>query len=188
MKKNHQRKAAIREAALTARVGPEPAGRRPWRQRTAGAARARTALATAAARSLLAAATAAALTLGGDAMAAGFKVVVHPSVPVASLSRAGISSAFLKKTDKWPDGTPLVPVEQPHDSPLRQLFCREVHGRGIAMIDAYWQKEVFSGRATPPLTKANDAEVIAYVRSVRGAIGYVSAAAETADLKEIRIE
>jgi len=120
--------------------------------------------------------------------AAGFKVVAHPSVPVASLSRIALSAAFLKKTEKWPDGTPVVPVDQAHDSPLRETFSRGVHERSVAMIDAFWQKQVFSGRATPPLTKAGDAEVVAYVRSIPGAIGYVSTGADSSGLKEIRLE
>jgi ABC-type phosphate transport system substrate-binding protein len=123
-----------------------------------------------------------------QAEAAGFKVVAHPSVPVASLSRTAVSAAFLKKTEKWPDGTAIVPVDQAHDSPLRQTFSQAIHERSVAMIDAFWQKQVFSGRATPPLTKAGDAEVVAYVRSNPGAIGYVSAGADSSGLKEIRLE
>jgi hypothetical protein len=38
------------------------------------------------------------------------------------------------------------------------------------------------------LTKASDADVVAYVRSIAGAIGYVSAGADTSGLKEIRLE
>ncbi len=116
------------------------------------------------------------------------KVVAHPSVPVSSISRQAISEAFLKKTEKWPDGTAVVPVEQAHDSAIREAFCRYIHERSLSMIDAFWQKQVFSGRATPPVTKSGDAEVVAYVRSVPGAIGYVSSGAETGGLKEIKVE
>lgn len=126
--------------------------------------------------------------LAGSASAAEFKLVAHPSVPVASLSRGALSSAFLKKTDKWPNGSPIVPVEQGHSSQLRLAFCRAVHDKSLAMIDSYWQKQVFSGRASPPLTRASDAEVIAYVRSSPGAIGYVSVGADATGLKEIRVE
>ena len=124
----------------------------------------------------------------GSATASDFKLVAHPSVPVTSLSRAELSAVFLKKTSKWPDGTPIVPVEPDHDSSLRLAFCRTVHDKTVAMIDSYWQKQVFSGRSSPPLTKASDAEVIAYVRGARGAVGYVSSGADLAGLKEIRVE
>ncbi len=139
-------------------------------------------------RSALVCAVVSACVLAEGAVAADFKVVANPSVPVTSLTRATLSSAFLKKTDKWPDGTPVVPVDQSHDSTVRQSFCREVHDKSLAMVDAFWQKQVFSGRATPPLAKANDTDVIAYVRSVPGAIGYVSTSAEAAGLKQIRVE
>jgi ABC-type phosphate transport system substrate-binding protein len=120
--------------------------------------------------------------------AASFRLAAHPSVPVTSLSRAAVSSLFLKKTEKWPNGIPAVPVDQAHDSPLRESFSRDIHERTVAMIDAFWQKQVFSGRATPPTTKGNDAGVLAFVRSVPGAVGYVSAGADIGGLREIRLE
>ncbi len=126
------------------------------------------------------------LPVGSDA--ASFKIVAHPAVPVTSLSRPALSAAFLKRTEKWPDGTPIVPIDQAHDSQVRLAFSRDVHDRSIAMIDAYWQKQVFSGHGTPPLTRASDAEVVAYVRGTPGAIGYVSAGADTNGLREIHVE
>ena len=126
--------------------------------------------------------------LGTSGAAAGFKLVAHPSVQATSMSRAVVSAAFLKKTDKWPDGTAIVPVDQGRDSALREAFSKDVHEKSLAMIDAYWQKQVFSGRGSPPTTRNSDAEVLAFVRSTTGAIGYVSAGADTTGLKEIRIE
>jgi ABC-type phosphate transport system substrate-binding protein len=120
--------------------------------------------------------------------AASFRLIAHPSVPVTSLSRSEVTSAFLKRTEKWPNGMPIVPVDQAHDSRLRESFSRDILERSVPMIDAFWQKQVFSGRGTPPTTKGSDAEVVAFVRSVPGAIGYVSAGTDIGDLKEIRIE
>jgi ABC-type phosphate transport system substrate-binding protein len=126
--------------------------------------------------------------LATSAPAAEFKLVAHPSVPVTSLSRAEVSSAFLKKTVRWPNGTPIVPVDQSPGSQMRLSFCREVHDKSPAMIDSYWQKQVFSGRSSPPPTRTGDIDVIAYVRNAPGAIGYVSAGADSTGLKEIRVE
>ena len=118
----------------------------------------------------------------------GPKLVAHPSVPVSSLSRAAAPKAFRKKTDKWPDDTAIVPVDQARGSSTRESFCRKVHDRSTSMIDAFWQKQVYSGRGTPPLTKGSDREVIDFVRTVPGAIGYVSAGAGTSGVKVIRLE
>ncbi len=81
-----------------------------------------------------------------------------------------------------------MPVDQSRESPLRQAFCRDVLEKSQAMLDSYWQKQVFSGRSSPPPTRKGDGEVISYLRGTAGAIGYVSAGADTTGLKEIRIE
>ena len=54
---------------------------------------------------------------------------------------------------------------------------------------AYWQKMIFSGREVPPPEKTSSAEVVAYVRANRGAIGYVAAdAALGAGVRVLKIE
>jgi len=113
-----------------------------------------------------------------------FVVVVHPATPVASLSRAQLSSCFLKKTTRWPDSSPVRPVE-PLDPRLREAFARRVHQRSAAAIAAHWNALIFSGRDLPPLEKATDADVIDYVRTTPGAIGYVSAGADTTGVKAL---
>ena len=42
-------------------------------------------------------------------------------------------------------------------------------------MKAYWREMIFSGRASPPLEAAWEAEALAFVRANAGAIGYVSA-------------
>jgi len=126
--------------------------------------------------------------LTGSAAAADFKIVANPSVPTGSLSREALSQVFLKKNHNWPDGSRAVPVDLVIGSPTREAFSHDVHGRGSAAIDAYWQKQVFSGREVPPITKANDSEVIAFVRSTPGAIGYVSDGSPTAGVKSVDIQ
>ncbi len=118
----------------------------------------------------------------------GYKVVANAKVPADRLTRAEISQLFLKKTTKWRDGSAVVPVDQPLSSEVRDSFSREVHGKGAAAVDAYWQKQIFSGRDLPPVTKANDAEVLAYVRANSGAIGYVSPGVETTGVKTIEVQ
>ena len=48
----------------------------------------------------------------------------------------------------------------------------------MSAVANYWQRQIFSGRGTPPPIKESDAEVIAFVAANPGAIGYVSADAE----------
>jgi ABC-type phosphate transport system substrate-binding protein len=114
-----------------------------------------------------------------------YKLVVHPSVSADDVSAAHISKIFLKKVDQWPDGTTAAPVDQRPSSPVRAAFSEAVHGKGVGRVDAYWQKQIFSGRRLPPVTKASDAEVLAFVKANRGAIGYVSPQAPTEGVKVV---
>jgi hypothetical protein len=48
-------------------------------------------------------------------------------------------------------------------------------GRPVAAVRSYWQQIIFTGRGVPPVEFGNDSAVLSYVRSHRGAVGYVSA-------------
>lgn len=128
------------------------------------------------------------LALAGSSPAAGaFVLVAHPGVKAKSLSRADVSRLFLKKTTNWPGGVAVVPVDQPAASRTREAFSRDVHGRSAAAVDAYWQKLVFSGSGVPPTTLASDEEVLRFVRTTPGGVGYVSLGTDTHEVSIVDI-
>jgi ABC-type phosphate transport system substrate-binding protein len=122
------------------------------------------------------------------AWGASFKLVAHPRVATDSLLAADGSRIFLKKTAKWPDGSTVVPVDLPVASRVREAFSQAVHGKSASAVDAYWQKQIFTGRDLPPLTKATEAEVLAFVRSTPGALGYVSSETASEGVKVIELK
>jgi hypothetical protein len=106
-------------------------------------------------------------------------VIVNSSNPVSSLSASEVSNLFLKKgKTTWPSGERVLPVDLGEQSAVREAFSRKIHGKGQGPIKAYWQKQIFSGRDVPPPEKGSAADVIAFVRGNRGAIGYVPAGLE----------
>jgi ABC-type phosphate transport system substrate-binding protein len=107
-----------------------------------------------------------------------FKIVVNAANPVSSLSREELSRLFLKKVTSWRDAKPVALVDQRASNPVRESFTRDVHGRQVASVTSYWQQMIFAGRAIPPVEKASDGDVAAYVASNAAAIGYVSATAD----------
>jgi ABC-type phosphate transport system substrate-binding protein len=118
----------------------------------------------------------------------GFVVIVHPSNPVSSVSAEELSRIFLKKTVKWGNGTRTEPVDLASSSAVRARFSQAVHGKGTAAISAYWQKMIFSGREIPPAELGTAAEVIAFVASHRGGVGYVAEGTALGEgVKAIRI-
>jgi ABC-type phosphate transport system substrate-binding protein len=123
----------------------------------------------------------------GAAFAEGFKIVVHPSNNLSSATKSEISDYLLKRKVTWPNGTPVVPVDQPEKSAVRAAVLRDVFGRSASAIKSYWQQQIFSGRAIPPTEKASDQEVIAFVQASPGAIGYVSQTAEVRGVTVITV-
>jgi ABC-type phosphate transport system substrate-binding protein len=124
------------------------------------------------------------LALGGSLVAqegAGYRVIVNAASKETSIRRSDLSDIFLKKTTHWPHGGTAVPVDQSTTSPARTSFSKDVHGQSVDTLLQYWQQQIFSGRDTPPRVKLTDAEVLAFVQSNAGAVGYV---AETTTLGE----
>jgi ABC-type phosphate transport system substrate-binding protein len=123
----------------------------------------------------------------GTAQAASYKLVVNNSVSLNSLSKKAASDLFLKKTTKWENGSAVMPVDQLDSSNTREGFSKAVHGKTAAAVKSYWNQQIFSGRDVPPVEKKSDAEVLSFVRSTPGAIGYVSEAASAEGVRVVTI-
>ncbi|HYD54347.1 MAG TPA: substrate-binding domain-containing protein [Gemmatimonadaceae bacterium] len=103
-----------------------------------------------------------------------FVVVVHRSNPATTLRDADVAKLFLRKVDAWPHGVPVQPVDLV-ESRTREAFTRDVHHKDVALVKAYWQKQIYSGRQLPPPEKRTDRDVLQFVRATPGGIGYVAA-------------
>jgi len=120
------------------------------------------------------------------AQAKSYKIIVNPSNPVSSISREEVSRIFLKKTTKFSDGRGASPLDLPANSPTRESFSKDIHGKSSSAVDAYWQQLIFSGRDIPPAQKS-ESGVLEFVRSNGNAIGYVPSGADTAGVKVISV-
>ena len=129
-------------------------------------------------------------TGGGSALAgepAGFRLVVNAQSAGEPLDRAFVADAFLKKVTRWPDGEAIRAVDLRIDAAARHDFSEQVLRRSPEAVRNYWQQRIFTGRGVPPPELASDEAVLAYVREHRGAVGYVSAAAETSSVKVLEL-
>jgi len=108
----------------------------------------------------------------------GFKVVVNEANPSDSITAKELSRYFMKQTDTWAHGQPVMPVDREATSTTRHGFSKVIFGRDVGAIKSYWQRQIFSGRGVPPPEKTSDDEVLAFVRANPGAIGYVSSDVE----------
>jgi ABC-type phosphate transport system substrate-binding protein len=115
-----------------------------------------------------------------EAAPPSYRVIVHQDVKGARIPRGVLSSIFLKQAPKWSDGTPIHPVDQSVRSEVRRSFSGDVLSQGVAEVQVYWQRRMTQG-VLPPLVKGSDEEVVAFVGSHPGAIGYVSGATALPD-------
>jgi len=123
------------------------------------------------------------------AEAADFKVVVNASNPINSMAAKELSGLFLKKDLTWPTGQTVTAIDLNPDSPVREEFTNAIHEKKVSAIKSYWQRQIFQGKAVPPMERSTDAEVLAFVAANPWAVGYVSSAATlNPKVKELAVE
>lgn len=119
--------------------------------------------------------------------AQNYQIIINISNSTSSLSRTDISAFLLKKKTKWADNTKVAPVDLSSKSSVRGDFSKAIHKKSTSQVRAFWQQSVFSGKATPPREMKDDAAVIAFVKSNKGAIGYISASTAADGVKVISV-
>jgi ABC-type phosphate transport system substrate-binding protein len=118
---------------------------------------------------------------------ADWKVIVHPSNPVSSISKPRFARFLLKSSTSWDNGNKVLPVDQKVTSGTRDAVSRAVHGKSARVIKNWWNQQIFAGKGVPPPELGTDAKVVAFVLGNPGAIGYVDSAAPTGDAKVIPV-
>jgi len=100
-------------------------------------------------------------------------IVVNSANPVSTMRREQVARMFLREVPAWNNGEEILPVDQLERSPSRVTFAREVQRQTVSSLKTYWQQRIFSGNESPPPERVSDFDVLTYVRSNAGAIGYV---------------
>jgi ABC-type phosphate transport system substrate-binding protein len=114
-----------------------------------------------------------------------FKVIVHNDNPSTAIPASQVAKLFLKQATSWSHGGKVAPVDQSESASARVSFSDQVLKRSVAAVESYWQQQIYSGRAVPPVKVGSDAEAVAFVKSNSGAIGYVSGGADTSGVKVV---
>ena len=104
---------------------------------------------------------------------AGFQVIVHPTMVGKVITRTALADIYMGKADRWSDGRQVLPVDLSATSPIREAFSRACLGLPTEGVRLYWMRRISSG-AQPPFSRKTDEDVIAYVASHPGAVGYVA--------------
>jgi len=113
------------------------------------------------------------LSMAAGVSASDVVAVVSVNNPVTTLNRNQVVDIFLGKTVRFPDGSPVVPIDQMEGSTGRNEFYLEYAGMTTAQLKAHWSKIIFTGRGFPPEQVVNCLEVKQYLLEHPDAIGYI---------------
>jgi ABC-type phosphate transport system substrate-binding protein len=111
-------------------------------------------------------------------------IIVHPSNAV-SIDDEQISKIFLGQTKTFPGGAEAMPVDN-KEGPLREDFGNKVLKKNPAQLKALWARQIFTGGAKPPRELPSEDEVLKFVASTPGAIGYVDSSKANGSVKVLK--
>jgi len=115
-------------------------------------------------------------------------VVVHLSSSASSLSAADLRRMFLGELRFWPEGSPVVVIEQPDESETQRRMLRMLLRLTPLVYNRQLLQVQFQGKQPPNIKVLNsDSTAIHFVWNVPGAISIVEAAAATASSAHVKI-
>jgi ABC-type phosphate transport system substrate-binding protein len=115
-------------------------------------------------------------------------VIVNSGNPESAISKDEIAKIFTGKIGSWSSGEKIKPCDQKFDSEVAKKFISTMVGKSVNDYQAYWMEKMLSGAASPPKSLASDADVIAYVASEKGAIGYIDSGSLSDRVKKLDIK
>ena len=112
-------------------------------------------------------------------------VIVNNGVSSASLDNDTIKNIYLGKKSKWDDAQKIVAVAL-EEGTTHQAFLKTYVKKSPSQFSTYWKQMIFSGKGIPPKAFGSDAEIVEYVSSTAGAIGYIDSETSSSGVKVIK--
>ena len=75
-------------------------------------------------------------------------IIVNSNNGVESISSNEVADIFLGKSQRLPDGTKVVPLDQDGDGDVRQQFYDKVVRKSVSQLNSYWSRLIYRKRAT----------------------------------------
>ena len=100
-------------------------------------------------------------------------VVVNVRSGVAAMTRNEIINIFFGRTRQFFNGIEAQPVDLAGAHPDRVRFYQALVGKELSEVNAYWSRQLFSGGAQQPVRVGSSEEVIKWVTSHPGGIGFI---------------
>ncbi len=113
-------------------------------------------------------------------------VIAHPKTTVREISQHRLRQLYLNRSKKWADGS-SVHLTVFVDQPATTVFITKHLGKSTAQFKRYWKQQLFSGKGIPPEYFKTLQELLQYIRTTRGAIGFIDCDAPPKGVAVIRL-
>jgi ABC-type phosphate transport system substrate-binding protein len=113
-------------------------------------------------------------------------LVIHPQNSDSSISQHDIKNIFLGKKTHWDNGSRIKIVVQKRGSAHDSLLKNTIGMTSVSFRN-YWRKRVFTGSSRPPKTFKSDSDVVRFVASKPGSIGYINSDSSHDGVKKLLI-
>jgi ABC-type phosphate transport system substrate-binding protein len=127
------------------------------------------------------------LPITGNTSPAGIElaIILNKDNPTEKLNPAEVKDYWLRRgaKKKWKTSSALVmPLDRKAKCPEKELFYSKVLTLGFEDVEAYFAAKQYQSAEAPPEKLATDKDVIDYVSSHPGAIGFVNKNSLVGDL------
>jgi len=102
-----------------------------------------------------------------------------------TLTKETIAQIYTGNKSSWPDGTRILACDQKLESQTAKAFLSTYARKNASDYQALWMEKMLSGAANPPKSFGSDNDVIEFVASNKGAIGYVAKESVTGKVKDV---
>ena len=121
----------------------------------------------------------------GAALHAELAVVVNARCGVAAMTRNEVINIFFGRSRQFFNGVEAQPVDMLDSPPDRARFYYKLLGKDLSEVNAYWSRQVFSGRGQPPVKVGSSEEVLKWVTTHPGGIGFIEASKADARVRVV---
>ncbi len=118
--------------------------------------------------------------------AAEVLIITNKNVVETTLSVADIKEIFLGKKVLWSDNTSINLVTL-GDENIHKEFLKTYISKTKSQFRIYWQKMLFTGIGLAPKKMGSVEEMVNFVSSTGGAIGYIDIGSVTDAVNSIKI-
>jgi ABC-type phosphate transport system substrate-binding protein len=113
-------------------------------------------------------------------------VIAHKAAPDDTLSQPQLFDIYSGEKKSWSNKMQVVVFDLKPASEVKEAFY-QLLGKPPSRMKSIWLKKLLMGEGDPPTALESEEEVVKKVAATRGAIGFVSAAKATREVKIIVI-